>query len=323
MSKQVSLKSSDYVKSGWSVRPGQLGQFAWRIVRLIFVLGVSYVILFPLLTKISSSFMTVEDLYDQTVLWIPKHITFEHYKKVFEFMNYPIAFLNSTLLATLVSALQLATCTVVGYGFARFPARLNGLLFAAVVFTLIVPPQMVMIPLYLNFRYFTAFGLLPGSGVNLLGSYWPAILTSLTGTGLRNGLHIFIMRQFFRGMPRELEEAAYVDGAGPFTTFFRIMLPGALPAMVVVFLFSFVWQWNDYFFTTIFMGSKDLLTNNLNEVALRVLESAGLTHEARYGEYASLINNTGSLMFIAPLLILYAALQKYFIESIERTGLVG
>ena len=158
----------------------------------------------------------------------------------------------------MVAVLQLASTTLVGYGLARFEFRGKKLIMAAAIFTLIVPPQMMMVPLYLNWRFFDFFGLLKGGGLNLMGSYWPFLLTALTGTGLRNGLYILVMRQFFAGMPRNLEEAAYVDGAGPLTTFFRVMLPGAVPAMVIVFLFGFVWQWNDSFLTTLYLDSNFL-----------------------------------------------------------------
>lgn len=178
-----------------------------------------------------------------------------------------------------------------------------------------------MIPSYLNFRFFSLYGLLPGSGVNLLGTYWPGIIMSATGVGLKNGLFIYIMRQFFRGMPRDLEEAAYVDGAGPFRTFISVMLPGAVPAMLVVFLFAFVWQWNDYSFTTIFMGGETLLTNKLNELPNYVRDN--LSFHAHHSPLQWILINTGCLLFMAPLLILYAFLQRYFVESIERTGLVG
>jgi len=289
------------------------------LLRSVFLLGASFVILYPVLVKLSASLMSASDVYDQTVQWIPKRVTFSHYVTVFEHMDYSTASLNSFLLAAAVAGLQPAACTMVGYGFARFRAALSGPLFACVIFTLIVPPQMIMIPLYLNFRFFDLYGILPGSGLNLLGTYWPVVLMSMTGTGFRNGLFIYILRQYFRGMPKDLEEAAYVDGAGALRTFISIMLPGAAPALVVVFLFAFVWQWNDYFYTTVLMSAKNLLTNRLDQLALSVMGP----HQTQPGPYMTLINNTGCLLFIAPLLILYAFLQRYFVESVERTGLVG
>ena len=125
-------------------------------------------------------------------------------------------------------------------------------MFGLVIFTLVVPPQIIILPLYLNLRFFTVWGLIPEPGIDLLGSYWPFILMGISGTGFNNGLFIFIMRQFFKGMPRELEEAAYIDGANPLQTFLRVMLPGAKPALVIVFLFATVWMYNDYFFTLCF-----------------------------------------------------------------------
>src|SRR5690554_7353610 len=142
----------------------------------------------------------------------------------------------------------------------------------------------------------------------------------LTGTGFRCGLYIYIMRQFFRGMPKELEEAAYVDGAGPLKTFFSVMLPGAGPVLTIVFLFSFVWQWNDDYLVSMFVGNRVLLANTLNGLVASVTGADIM--EITYG-YMSMLNNTGSLLFILPLLILYVFLQRYFIESVERTGLVG
>ncbi len=303
-----------------NVKPQKLG---WSLFRLIFLVGVSYAIVFPLLTKISSSFMSLGDLYDHTVLWIPRNFTLENFRSAFKYLDYPSAFTKSLLLTLVVSVLQLATCTIVGYGFARFKAKGKSIIFAFVLLTLIVPPQTITIPLYLNFRFFDLFGLLPGSGLNLIGTYWPVILMAVTGVGYKNGLFIYIMRQFFAQMPKELEEAASVDGASTFRTFWNIMLPSATPALVIVFLFAFVWQWNDYFYTVTFMRGTGLLTNNLNTLAINVLRSMGLNEEYLSSEIASLINNTGSLMFIAPLLLLYTFLQRYFIESVERSGLVG
>lgn len=157
--------------------------------------------------------------------------------------------------------------------------------------------------MYLNFRYFDLFGLLPDGGLNLLGTMWPFVLTSITATGLRNGIFIYILRQFFRGMPRDLEDAAYVDGAGPLRTF--------------------VWQWNDYFLTNIFLSNTTVLPTTLEGLLFSASGYMVGGNAMLTGQYASLINNTGMLLFMMPLLILYAFMQRYFIESIERTGLVG
>ncbi len=291
------------------------------ILRAVFILGVAYIILLPLFEKLSVSFMTEADLFDQTVKWIPRNFTLANYIETWKNMNYPVSFFNTLMLTTVVSILQVASCTLVAYGIGRYKFRGSGIIFGLVVFTLVVPPQMIMVPLSLNFKFFTLFGLLPKPGLNLLNSYWPFVLTSITAVGLRNGLFIYVMRQFFRGMPKDLEEAAYVDGAGIFKTFSKIMLPGAVPGLVIIFLFAFVWQWNDYFYNTIFLsGQGDFLLQALQGAPLKAL---GGDHNKLTGQYASLIRQTGMILYIAPLLILYAFMQRYFIESIQRTGIVG
>ena len=295
-------------------------------LRTVLILGISYIILLPLLTKISNSLMSSIDLYDQSVKWIPRNLTFEHYVMVWEHMRYPKSFLNTFTLTLLVSVLQLISCTIVGYGLARFDFKGKNLIFGLVIFTLVVPPQMIMTSLYLNFRFFNLFGLIPGGGVNLIGGLWPFILTSITANGLRNGLFIYIMRQFFKSMPIELEEAAYIDGAGLFKTFLYIMVPSATSGLMVVFLFAFVWQWNDYFFTILFLGGGDYLPMALESVAQKVVRAIGGGSGAsplEGDQYMSILNNAGMILVILPLLILYSLLQRYFIESVERSGIVG
>ncbi len=299
------------------------------IFRTAVLIGVSYVIIQPMLTRLSTSFMNVEELYDQSVKWIARNPTLYNYRQCWVHMNYPQALFNTFTLTLVVSVLQVAACTYIGYGLARFKWAGSGLLLGLAIFSLVVPPQMIRIPLYLHFRFFDLFGILKGNPINLVGTYWPFILTAITGSGFRNGLYIYIMRQFFRGMPKELEEAAYVDGGGLLTTFFRVMLPSAVPGLVVVFLFSFVWQWNDYFYTTMFMSGKNFLPQALEQVASRaanvihatdrVAVMSGLVQD----NFSTVINNAGMIMVITPLLIIYLLMQRYFVESIERTGLVG
>jgi len=307
------------------VLAGGMRDVVWSLFRGILILGISTVILYPILTKVSSSLMSEADVLDQSVKWIPRRLSSDNYVLAYKVMNYRVALVRSLGLAFVVSLLQLASCLVVGYGFARFRFIGREFFFALVTLTLIVPPQMTMIPQYLSFRFFNIFGLLGPKGLNLLESYWPFILTSATASGLKNGLFIFISRQFFRGIPRDLEDAARVDGAGPIRTFVSIMVPASVPAMVVIFLFSFVWQYNDTFFTNLYLsGAEDFLPFNLSALPYQYN-----TWQLRYtGKYVSAISestvtNAGMIMYLAPLLIMYILLQRQFVESIERTGMVG
>ncbi len=298
-----------------------VGGLVWSLIRAIIILGISYLILLPLLTKISSAFMQEIDMYDPTVKWIPRNFTLENFVIAWEYMKFPVAFWNSSVLTILVSVFQLISCTLIGYGFARYDFKGSSFLFGVVIFMLIVPPQVISTSLYLNFRFFDVFGLLPDGGLNLINTSWPLLLLAITGTGYKNGLFIYIARQFFKGMPKELEESAYVDGAGPLRTFYRIMLPGAIPILIVIFLFSFVWQWNDHYFTSLYMAGQTILP-----VTLRALAQ----NYANIGPdlpitlpIVTILENTGMLMFILPLLLLYAFMQRHFVESISRTGIVG
>ncbi|MGB4419542.1 MAG: carbohydrate ABC transporter permease [Bacillota bacterium] len=295
----------------------------WTVVRAVLLIGLCFMILYPLIVKFTSSIMHVDDMYDASVRFVPRRTTLQQYRIAWEWMNYPRVLLNTTTLTLVVSLLQLASCTIVGYGLGRFDFKGRNIVFGLVLLTLVVPPEMVMIPLFLNFRFFDLFGLIPEPGINLLGSYWPFVLTSCTSMGLKNGLFIYIMTHFFRGMPHSLEEAAEIDGASSFQTFYKIMLPGAKPAMIIVFLFSFVWQWNDRFYTDLFLrNSESYFSYALQTFAARFSSNSPIRRQFPY-HYGSLLNNAGMMMFMAPLLVLYLFMQRHFVESIERTGLVG
>jgi multiple sugar transport system permease protein len=200
-----------------------------------------------------------------------------------------------------------------------------------VMLIIVVPPQTIMASLYLNFRFFFFFcllRLLTGRPLNLLNSaasYW---LLSATGMGLKSGLYIFMLRQYFRGMPKELEEAAWVDGCGRFKTFVRIMLPDAAPMLTSCFLFSFVWQWTDSFYSSLFLSNYNMLSVSLSGIADRLgawwasmNSSSGAVFTAAPVGYTQAIIATGMLMCLAPLVLLYMVAQKAFVESLSQTGI--
>lgn len=211
--------------------------WGWTFIRSVFILGFSFIILYSPLNMLARAFMAPQDLYDSSVLWLPKHFTFINVEISAKALQYGKAFWNSLWTSVAATLLQLFSCVTAGYAFARYKFPLRRLMFVCVLMTLIVPPQLTMISSYMYF-----------SDLSLIGTQWPMMLMSATGTGIRAGLFIYMFRQFFQSMPREVEEAAMVDGAGHFRIFFEVMLPGALTIIVTVALFSFVWQWNDVFF---------------------------------------------------------------------------
>jgi len=299
----------------------------WSLVRLVLIAGLSFVVLFPILQKISTSIKDKVDLYSPIVVFIPEHYSLDNFVQAIAIMDYWETLVNTFLLSGTTTILTAVSCALAGYAFARLKFKGSKLLFGGVILTILVPPTTILIPIYMNLKDFSLMGLttlFTGKSVNLLNSYWPFILTSITANSLKAGLYIYIFRQFFRGIPKEVEEAAYIDGAGVGSTFLRIMLPNAVPAIVTVLLFSFVWQWNDSFFTTTYLTSSKVMSTQLASLPynLAIMLEGGLsTNKDPF--YQSMVQDTGILLAILPLIIIYLFVQRYFVESIERTGIVG
>lgn len=303
--------------------------WAWKFVRYILIMGLSFVILYPILQKVSTAFKHRTDLYSPIVVWIPQNITLENFRNAISIMNYWDTLLNTFILAAVTTILTAASCALAGYAFARLRFKGSNILFLGVILTIIVPPTTILIPMYMNLRDFSLGGIIPlfngGESVNLLNSYWPFILTSMTGTSLRAGLYIFIFNQFFRGIPKAIEEAAYIDGAGVARTFFTIMLPNAKSSIITVMLFSFVWQWNDSFYTTTYLTSANVMSTSLSSLphnlAIFLEGSGGAAQVDPF--YLSMVQDTGILLAILPLIIMYLFVQRQFVQGVERAGIVG
>jgi len=303
-------------------------KWAWIIVRFVLIVGLSFVILYPILQKVSTSLKAREDIYSPIVVWIPERISFESYKYAVQIMEYWDTLLNTFLLAGMTTVLTAASCALAGYGFARLKFKGSKLLFACVILTILVPPTTILIPMYLNLKDFNLLGLIPlltgGKSINLLDTYWPFILTSMFAVSYKAGLFIFIYNQFYRGIPKEIEEAAYVDGAGVTKTFLQIMLPNTMPAIITVCLFSFVWQWNDSFYTTTYLTSTKVMSTQLSSLPFnlnKLITGDGGGQSDPF--YLDLVQDTGILLAILPLIIGYLFIQRHFVESVERTGIVG
>ncbi len=297
------------------------------ICRALLLFGMCFLILQPILNKISVSFMTEEDLFNPIVISIPQNFTTENYIIAADIMSYKDALINSIVISVTIAVLQIAVCTLVGYGFARFKFPLKKFWFACVILVILVPPQTISSSLHLHFRFFDIFGIfeaIRGESINLRGSVLPYYMLSAGCMGLKNGLYIYMIRQFFRNIPEDMEEAAYVDGCGTLKTFVRIMLPQAKPIITSCFLFSFVWQWTDGFYSKMFLGTRPLVSTSL----ARVVDSLGPYIQRITGikttisvAYSNCILATGTLMIILPLIILYLFAQRTFVESISSTGI--
>lgn len=312
--------------NGYLLRKTALG-WAISICRFILLFGMCFLILQPIFNKISVSFMREGDLYDPTVVSIPQNFTTDNYKLAAAVMNYGQGLFNSFIISLTIALLQITATTLVGYGFARFNFPLKKFWFACVILGILIPPHTISTSLYLHFRFFDVFGIIQavtGSALNLRSSVIPYYLLSATGMGLKNGLYVYMIRQFFRNIPKELEEAAYVDGCGTLKTFVRIMLPDAKPILTSCFLFAFVWQWTDGFYSDMFLGTKVLVSTSLT----RVVDQLSAVISKQLGAYttvsvayANCVLSTGTLMIVLPLIILYLFAQRGFVESLSSSGI--
>ncbi len=310
-----------------------LQRAAWYLFRFLLLLGISYIILFPFFSKISTSFMSPSDFVDVTVSLIPRSPTLDTYKAIITENNYLEALANTFVLSVSCALLQTFVCCLIAYGFAKFKFKGNNLLFALVIFTMIVPHSTLKLSLLMEFRNFDILGIfnLLGGGVvdwinitentyiKLTNTYWPLWILSATGLAFKNGLYIYMLRQFFKGVPDELEESAYVDGSGVFRTFVQIILPLSVPMLITVFMFAFSWQWTDNFYTDLFYTSSGptLMTD------IVAIPKSLDTSFAGGSMYSTAITNTCGMLIIAPLILIYVFAQKYIIQGIERSGITG
>lgn len=301
----------------------KLTVFGGNLVLWILMLGLCFMILQPLLNKISVSFMEEQDLYDKTVVAIPKHFTLDNYAVALQLMDYGKSFMSTFTLAVAVAVLQVVSTLLVGYGFARYHFPLKKFWFAMVILMIVVPPQTYSSSLMLHFQYFDIFGIfkaVTGEPVMLTGTPLPILLMAGTCTGLKCGLYIYLFRQYFRNVPKDIEEAAFIDGCGTLRTLFDVMLPDAMPLATSCFLFSFVWQWTDNYFTNLLMKSSNLLPIKLSALGYMV-ESFVKEDVAVSPTYVAALNSTGTILVLIPVILLYLVAQKRFVKSLSASAL--
>ena len=301
--------------------------FVTTIFRWVFLIAASYVLLFPLFFMISSSLKSASDFVDPTVAWIPKHIALDNYAKALEALNFLPTIWNTVLYELVSAGIEICSCAVAAYGLARFRFPEKKFLNAILVLNILVPVEMIIIPMVLNFNHLDFFGILQLTGnlvgkelrANILDTPLAFYLPSLFAVGLRAGLMIFIYSQFFKGLPHELEEAAWIDGAGPLRTFLRVIVPSSGVVILTVSIFSIIWHWNDYFLAIMYTSSNRPISAALSNIYYQ-LEVMGYD---QYDHEATAIAMTACLITILPMLIMYLIMQKKFIQSIDRVGIVG
>lgn len=301
------------------------------IIRHVFLLGISYVVLYPLMYMISNAFKPVEQYYDPAVIWIPKSLTWENFYIVSLVMDIGKVFLNTLIIEIIPAIITTTVCMMIGYGLARFDFRGKRVALVCLVLTIIVPQQTISTSLYSSFRYFDVFGILsllhkviPAiDTINLIGTPWVTLLPSVLGVGLKSGIFIFIYMQFFTGLPKELQEAAAIDGCGPFRTYAKIVVPTAKNINIAVLLLAVVWNWNDYYTPAMFIRTQDTIATAMANFKNSLENLHNIGTGVTNIQTANTQIQAACLITVVPLIILYIILQKRFAEGIENSGLTG
>ena len=309
--KRLGRKPTAYAFKGW----------VWSVCRFVLLFGLSFIIIYPFLAKISSMFMSIDDLRDPIVWFVPRSPTADNILNVIKYGNFWTSLRNTSTISLLCALLQTAAATLTAYGLARFKFRGRSILLVLAILTIVIPPQTIYVSLFTKFRYFDLFGILRMLDLptlSMVESISPMIILSVTALGLKNGLYIIILTQLFRNLPKELTEAAYVDGAGMFKTFFSVNMPQIRPMMVSVFMLAFAWQWTDTFYNGLFFRRTPVLLNVITSV--KTINDIGSYNG---NTLSATMVNTAVMMILFPLIPLYIVGQRFLIQGVERSGMVG
>lgn len=271
----------------------------------------AYIYLHPMLYMVSTMFKGTADLLDPTVVWLPTTLYPGHLQYAYEALDYGRSFAVSLGVAAAAAVLHSFSCALAGYAFARLRLPFKRILYGCLILAFIMPGQVVILPTILAFNQ-----------LGFANSIAALIVPALFGHGVKGALFVIIFRQFFLTQPKELEEAARVDGARAFRIFFKVMFPLARPAVLVVFLFSFVWTWNDTYFPTMFLTGADDVPLAARMSRLDMAIQSMLERGAAPAFFFEPIKMAASFLVIVPPLLLYVFAQRWFVESVERTGIV-
>jgi len=251
--------------------------------------------------------MSIDDLLDSSIKWIPSTLYLDNILSAYKVMDFLKSLRDSVLIAGVPTLIQLCSCAFIGYGFARFEFKGKKIMMGLLLFSFILPAQVTMMPNYVLL-----------TNLQLIGKLSAFNLPALLGQGIKAQIFILIFYNFFKQVPQALIEAAHIDGAGYFKSFFRISIPSAAPAILVVFLFSIVWYWNESYLTSLYItGLGTGKSNNWTTLVMELKNFTNIYEQYNQGNQQQLgninesIKMAGTMLSILPLLIMYGFLQKY------------
>lgn len=292
---------------------GEKSGFLITFMTYFVLMGLGFVYLYPVLYMFATSIMTTRDLVDATVTWIPRELSVEGFRKAAATLSFWPCLRDSILMSVLPALLQTVALAVSGYGLARFRVPGKRLWFAFIILVFLIPAPVTLIPRYMLFN-----------GYHLVGTVFPSFLTAALGQGVKSSVFLLVFYQFFESYPKALDEAAQIDGANAFRVFTRVAIPMAIPAIVVTFLFSYIWFWNETTQLSLLSGSAvRTLPMSLQAFADSFNKLYPSNDVSVGGALNEAIRMAGTLLAISPLMLVYLFLQKTFIQSVERTGITG
>lgn len=265
------------------------------------VLSIAALMMYPLLWLISSSFKPSADIFVNAHILIPKTVTAEHYIsgwKGFGNITFATFFKNSFFICVVSTAAQVLSSAVVAYGFSRIPFTGSKIWFGIMISTLMLPAQVLLVPQYIIYN-----------GLGLLDTYYPIMLPHFFGTPF----FIFLLMQFIRGIPRDLDEAAKIDGCSRYAIFVRVIMPLCGPALITAGIFSFYWKWEEFLGPHLFLQTVSKYT-----VALALRLFTDPSSASNWGGAFAM-----SVLSILPVFLVFVSLQKYLVEGISTSGLKG
>ena len=270
-----------------------------RIITYTILIAAAIVCLFPFIWMISTSFTETSDIYKMPPSLLPANPTLENFIEGWKGADFGMFFQNSAVVTFLATIGTVFSSSVVAYGFARFKSRLSPVLFMILLGTMMLPSQVTLIPQYLLYYK-----------LGMVDTFWPLIIPSWLGGGAFN---IFLFIQFFRTLPKELDEAAKIDGANSWQVFTKILLPAVKPVMLAVLVMALVYNWNDFFNPLIYLNSSEKFT-----IAVGLQFFKGSQGNVQIGQMMAM-----ALVSLTPVLFVFATCQKYFIQGIKMSGLKG
>lgn len=298
------------------------------------VLGICFAILYPLIKLIPKVLSDLGDIGNPDVIWIPKIFSLDSFRAAIRLVyKNGMPMVQSLVYSVTITLIQIFISAMAGYALGRVDFKGRDIVMFLVILTFVVPPQSLLISQYLHFKHFDPLRLISlfkGGTIDLINNPFILYLLAILGFGVKQSLFIFIFCQFFKGLPMELEEAALIDGCGFYRTYFKIALPNALPAIMIIATLGLVWNYGDTYFTGYFHPDGPYLSNTLirtfhpNNVE-RVLYSLEVWFNVSDATVLSFdaVKHAAALIYLVPLLILYFIIQRHIVENLERTGIVG